>query len=137
MKIQPYLFFDGRAEEALEFYKKTLGVQQQMLMRFSENPEPPQPGMVPPGSENKVMHMAFMLGESLIMGSDGCNTGTPNFQGFCLSINPRDEAEAKTLVAALGEGGQVAMPLAKTFYARCFGMVTDKFGVCWMINVEV
>ena len=137
MKVQPYLFFNGRAEEALEFYKKTLGVQQQMLMRFSENPEPPQPGMVPPGSENKIMHMCFSVGETLVMGSDGRNTGTPNFQGFCLSINPKDEAAAKKLFDALGEGGKVEMPLGKTFYAKCLGMVTDKFGVCWMINVEV
>ncbi len=137
MKVQPYLFFNGRAEEALEFYKKTLGVQQQMLMRFSESPEPPQPGMVPPGSENKIMHMCFSVGETLVMGSDGRNTGTPNFQGFCLSINPKDEAEARKLFDALGEGGKVEMPLGKTFYAKCFGMVTDKFGVCWMINVEV
>ena len=108
-----------------------------MLMRFSENPEPPQPGMVPPGSENKIMHMCFSVGETLVMGSDGRNTGTPNFQGFCLSINPKDEAEAKKLFDALGEGGKVEMPLGKTFYAKCFGMVTDKFGVCWMINVEV
>ena len=135
MKVQPYLFFDGRAEEALAFYKKTLNVQEQMMMRFSENPDP-QPGMGGPGSENKIMHMAFTVGESLVMGSDGRNTGKANFQGFCLSINPKDEAEAKKLFAALSEGGQVQMPLAKTFFSPCFGMVADKFGIGWMLMVE-
>ena len=135
MKVQPYLFFDGRVEEALEFYKKVLNVQPQMMMRFSENPDP-QPGSCAPCAENKIMHMAFMLGDTLVMGSDGRNTGQPNFQGFSLAINPKDEAETKKLFAALSEGGQVQMPLAKTFYSPCFGMLTDKFGVGWMLMVE-
>jgi PhnB protein len=136
MHLQPYLFFDGRCEEALEFYKKALGAKIETLMRFKDSPEPPQPGMVPPGSENKVMHASFRVGDTVAMASDGNCRGKPSFQGFSLSISARDEAEAKRLFAALGEGGQVQMPLAKTFFSPRFGMVADRFGVSWMIIVE-
>ncbi len=135
MQVQPYLFFDGRCEEALEFYKKTLGAEVQMLMRFKENPEPPRPGMVPPGSDNKVMHSSFRIGDTTVMASDGNCAGKPSFQGFSLSITAPDEAKAEQLFGALAKGGQVQMPLAKTFFSPRFGMVADRFGVSWMIIV--
>jgi PhnB protein len=135
MQIQSYLFFDGRAEEALAFYRKAIGAEQTMLMRFKESPDTPPPGMVPPGSENKVMHMSFRVGDTEIMGSDGQCQGKPNFQGFSLSLAVADEADARRKFAALGEGGQVQMPLGKTFFSPCFGMVADRFGVSWMVIV--
>ena len=135
MQVQPYLFFEGRAEEAIEFYRKTLGAEVQMLMRFKDSPEPPAPGMVPPGAENKVMHASFRIGNTTVMGSDGRCGGKANFQGFALSLDARDDAEAERLFNALGDGGQVQMPLAKTFFSSRFGMVTDRFGVLWMVIV--
>ena len=135
MQVQPYLFLDGRCEEALEFYKKTLGAKVEMLMRFKDSPEPAQPGMVPPGAENKVMHSSFRIGDTVVMSSDGRCMGKPSFQGFSLSITVPNEAEAKRVFAALGDGGQVQMPLAKTFFSPQFGMVADRFGVSWMVIV--
>ena len=135
MQVQPYLFFDGRCEEAVEFYRKTLGAEVQMLMRFSESPEPHQPGMVAPGSENKVMHMSLRIGDSVVMGSDGRNTGKPNFQGFSLSLSVASDAEAERLFGALSAGGRVEVPLTKTFFSSRFGMLADRFGVGWMIVV--
>ena len=136
MQVQPYLFFDGRCEEAIAFYKEALGAEQTMLMRFSENPEPPQADCVmPPGSEDKVMHSEFRLGETTLMASDGNCTGQPSFQGFSLTLPVSSEAEADRLFAALADGGEVQMPLAKTFFSPRFGMVADRFGVSWMIIV--
>ena len=135
MLIQPYLFFDGRCEEAIEFYRKTLGAEVATLMRFKDSREPHQPGMVPPGAENKVMHASFRIGETTVMASDGRCLGKPSFQGFSLSLTAPNDAEAERLFAALGEGGQVQMPLSKTFFSSRFGMVADRFGVGWMIIV--
>jgi PhnB protein len=135
MQIQAYLFFDGRCEEALEFYRKALGAEVTMLVRFKDSPEPPPPGTVPPGSENKVMHATLRIGDATVMASDGRCTGRPSFQGFSLSITVPDEAKAEKLFASLAEGGQVQMPLTKTFWSPRFGMVADRFGVPWMINV--
>ena len=135
MLVQPYLFFDGRCEEAIEFYKRTLGAEVTMLMRFKESPEPQPPGMIPPGAENKVMHASFRIGETTVMASDGRCLGKPSFQGFSLSLSVPNDAEAERLFAKLGEGGQVQMPLAKTFFSSRFGMVADRFGVSWMVIV--
>ena len=135
MQVQPYLFFDGRCEEALEFYKSVLGIKLEMLMRFKDSPEPPQPGMCPPGSEDEVMHASFRVGDTLVMASDGMAKGKPEFKGFSLSLDAATEAEADRLFAALGKGGQVQMPLAKTFFSPRFGMVADRFGVSWMVIV--
>ena len=135
MQVQSYLFFDGRCEEAIEFYKKTLGAKVEMLMRFKDSPEPAQPGMVLPGAENKVMHSSFRIGDTVVMASDGRCLGKPSFQGFSLSITVPNEAEAKRVFAALGDGGQVQMPLTKTFFSPQFGMVADRFGVGWMVIV--
>jgi PhnB protein len=135
MVVQPYLFFDGRCEEAIEFYRRALGAEVTMLMRYKDSPDPPPPGMVPPGSEEKIMHASLRIGETTVMASDGCNAGKTSFQGFSLSLSARDEAEADRLFAALGDGGQVQMPLGKTFFSPKFGMVADRFGVAWMVIV--
>jgi PhnB protein len=136
MLIQPYLFFDGRCEEAVEFYRRTLGAEVLTVMRYKDSPEPPPPGMVPPGSEDKVMHAAMRIGETVVMASDGRSQGKPNFQGFSLSITAANEAEADRVFAGLTEGGQVHMPLGKTFFSPRFGMGADKFGVNWMVLVS-
>ena len=130
MLVQPYLFFDGRCEEAVEFYRSKLGAEVIMLMRFKDSPEPH-----PPGSENKVMHASFRIGETTVMASDGRCLGHPDFKGISLSLTVKSEAEAERLFAALGEGGQVQMALAKTFFSPRFGMVADRFGVSWMVVV--
>lgn len=132
--IQPYLMFGGRCEEALEFYRNALGAQVDMLMRFSESPDPTPPGMLPPGFENKVMHASFRIGDNVLMASDGCEVGA-QFKGFSLSIAVATEAEADHFFNALSDGGQVQMPLTKTFWSPRFGMLTDRFGIAWMINV--
>jgi PhnB protein len=136
MQIQPYLFFDGRCEEALEFYKGAVGAKVDMLMRFKENPERGQGGMEPPGADDKVMHASFTVGDTMIMASDGHCAGKAKFDGFSLAISVKDEAAADKTFAALAKGGQVNMPLAKTFFSPKFGIVADKFGVSWMVMVE-
>jgi PhnB protein len=136
MLVQPYLFFEGRCEEAIEFYRKALDAKVEMIMRYKDSPEPPPPGMVPPGSENKVMHSSFRIGDSVVMASDGSCTGQAKFGGVSLSLTAADEAEAKKRFAALADGGPVQMPLTKTFFSPKFGMVADKFGVSWMVIVE-
>lgn len=135
MPVEPYLFFDGRCEEAIEFYKKTLGAEVLMMMRFKESPEPPPPDMLPPGSESKIMHSCMRIGDANIMASDGRCAGQASFQGFSLSLTAANEADARRKFAALAEGGQVQMPLDKTFWSPLFGMVADRFGVGWMISV--
>jgi PhnB protein len=133
MQIQPYLFFDGRCEEAINFYRKAVGAEVEMILRFKDSPEPPQPGMVPPGAEDKVMHAAFRVGDSMVLASDGHCQGKPKFDGFGLSLTVADEAEAERVFKALGEGGQVQAPLTKTFFSPRFGMLADRFGVNWMV----
>jgi len=135
MQVQAYLNFDGRCEEAINFYKKALGAEVEMLMRIKDSPEAPPPGTHPPGAENKVMHAAFRIGETTLMASDGYCTGKATFQGFSLSLTARDEAEANRLFGALSDGGEVKMPLSKTFFSPRFGMVSDRFGISWMVFV--
>ena len=135
MQVQPYLNFDGRCEEAVEFYRRALGAEVTALMRFKDSPEPHAPGMVPPGAENKVMHANLRIGDTAVLASDGRCQGKPSFQGFALSLTPPTDADAERLFAALGDGGQVQMPLAKTFFSSSFGMVADRFGVSWMVYV--
>ena len=132
MQVQPYLFFDGRCEEAVEFYRKTLGAEVTMLMRFKDSPDLE---MCPPGAGDKVMHMCFRIGDTILFASDGRCTGQPNFQGFSLSLTAPNDSEAERLFASLADGGQVQMPLTKTFFSSHFGMVADRFGVPWMIVV--
>jgi PhnB protein len=133
--VQPYLFFEGNCEAAIDFYTRHLGAKVEMLMRYKDSPEPCPEGMIPPGSENKVMHASFKIGETTIMASDGRCSGKPGFQGFSLSLSVPNEAEADRAFAALGDGGQVQMPLTKTFFSPRFGMVADRFGVSWMVIV--
>jgi PhnB protein len=133
MQIQPYLNFDGRCEEAIEFYKRTIGAQVVMMMRMKESPEPPPKNMQVPGTENKIMHATLRIGDSTVMASDGRCTGGGKFSGISLSLGANNDAEAQRLFKALSDGGQVGMPLTKTFFASSFGMVTDRFGVMWMV----
>ena len=135
MKIEPYLFFDGRCEEAIEFYKTALGAQVQFLMRNADSPQPPPPGTLPPGSEHKIMHASLHIGGALVMMSDGMCSGDAGFKGFSLSLDCPDADAAREAFAGLADGGQVTMPLGKTFWAPLFGMVTDRFGVGWMVIV--
>lgn len=135
MRIEPYLFFNGRAEEAITFYRKALGAEVQMLMRFSESPDPVPEGMIPPGFENKVMHSCITVGGANLMISDGDSGGGPAFSGFALSLEAENGEELRAWFDALSDGGQVKMPVGKTFFAEHFGMVTDKFGVAWMVIV--
>jgi PhnB protein len=132
--VQSYLFFDGKCEEAIEFYKKVLGAEVNMLMRYEDSPEPPPPGCAPP-DKNKVMHAQFQIGKTVVMASDGRATGRPNFEGFALSLSLPTPAEVDQAFAALAAGGKVEMPLAKTFFSARFGMVVDRFGVFWMVLV--
>lgn len=137
MLVQPYLFFEGRCEEALEFYKKTLGAKVDAMMRYKEAPAGSEPkaeqcgGMVPPA--DKVMHAAFRVGDTVVMASDGMCAGKPDFKGFGLSVTVPGAADAERTFKALGDGGQVTMPMAETFFANAFGMVVDRFGVMWMV----
>ena len=132
MQVQPYLFFDGRCDEALDFYKKAIGADLKMLMRFKDAPDQ---SMVSPDSRDKVMHAQIQIGDTTVLASDGRCLGKPNFQGFSLAVSAKSEAEAEKMFSALGEGGQVTMPMAKTFFSPRFGMLADKFGVGWMVLV--
>jgi PhnB protein len=131
-EVQPYLFFDGRCEEAMEFYRSTLGAEVTALLRFKDSPDP---GMVVPGAEDKVMHASFRIGETTVLASDGRCEGRPNFQGFALALTTPNEIEADRLFASLSNGGQVQMPLTRTFFSPRFGMVADRFAVTWMVHV--
>ena len=133
MQVQSYLFFNGRCEEAIEFYKNMLGAKVEMLMRFKEAPGDHK---CSPGTEEKVMHSCLRIGETAVMASDGMAQGKPEFKGFSLTINAKDKAEADRLFGALSDGGQVHQPLVETFFSPRFGMVADKFGVGWMVMVE-
>jgi PhnB protein len=134
MQVQPYLFFDGRCDEAIEFYKSKLGAEVKALMRWKEAPEP---DACPAGSADKVMHSELRIGETTVMASDGSNgyKGQPKFDGFSLTLSAANDAEAERLFGALSDGGQVQMPLAKTFFSSKFGIVADRFGVGWMVIV--
>jgi PhnB protein len=137
MKIEPYLSFDGRCDEAIEFYKETLGAKVTMLMRFKECPDP-MPGGCPPELGDKVMHSSLSIGQSVIMATDGGHPGSggAKFTGTSLTISVKTDAEAQRIFTALGDGGKVTMPLAKTFFSSSFGMLADRFGVPWMVIVQ-
>jgi PhnB protein len=133
VQAQPYLFFDGRCDEAIAFYREAIGAEVQMLMRWRDMPEPrPQPL---PAPDDKIMYAHLKIGDSSVLASDGRCRGQPSFEGFALSLTATDDAEAARLFAALADGGQVQMPLAKTFFASSFGMLADRFGVSWMVYV--
>ena len=130
MQVQPYLMFDGRCEEAVEFYRKALDAKVEALIRFKDSPNP---ATCPPDSADKVMHACFWIGDSAVMATDGMCHGKPGFNGFSLTVTAADDEDAKRRFAALAEGGEVKMPLAKTFFASSFGTVADRFGVSWMV----
>ncbi len=129
--VQPYLSFEGHCEEAVEFYRKAIGAEVTTLLRYKDSPDP---GMSAPGTENKVMHATLRIGESTVFASDGRCGGKPSFQGIWLSLTAPDATDAERLFAALADGGQVQLPLTKTFFSPRFGMVTDCLGVSWMIQ---
>jgi PhnB protein len=136
MEVQSYLFFyDGRCEEAIEFYKKAIDAKVEMLMRFKDAPEKPSEGCVAPGSDDKVMHASFRVGDTMIMASDGTGLQKGGFDGFSLSLAVKDKGQADRYFNALSEGGNVMMPLGETFWSPRFGMVKDRFGIGWMVNV--
>jgi PhnB protein len=130
MQIQPYLFYNGRCDEAIDFYRTAIGAEVTMLMRYKDSPEP-----TTHGAPEKVMHASLRIGDSTLLMSDGRAEGQTNFQGFALSLTTAGDAEAKHLFAALSDGGQVQMPLAKTFFSSKFGMVVDRFGLMWIVYV--
>lgn len=136
MNVQAYLMFNGRTEEAIDFYKKALGAEVTALMRFGEAPEPPPPGMIPEGWGDKIMHSSFRVGNAELMASDGCQSDAAGFNGISLALSVASPEEAETAFAALADGGQVTMPLAATFFSPAFGTLTDRFGVSWMIVVS-
>jgi PhnB protein len=136
MQIQAYLFLEGRCDEAIAFYAKALDAKLEMRMQYDESPGAEQAGMIPPGSEKKVMHASMRADEAVLMLSDGFCKGPPNFAGFALSLDCADQAEAQRRFDALAEGGAVKMPLSPTFFSPAFGMVADKFGVTWMLIVS-
>lgn len=135
MRLQPYLFFDGRCEEAIDFYRKAADAEVVMLMRMKDSPDPHPPGMLPPGSENKVMHARLRIGGATVLLSDGHCQGKPVFEGFSLSLTVPDDGTAERLFNGLLDGGTVRMPLEKTFFSPKFGMLVDRFGVSWMVYV--
>ena len=132
--VTAYLFFNGRCEEALEFYKRTLGAQVEAMMRNAESPEPPPPGMKAP--PEKILHSSLRIGDTVLLASDGMSEGQTDVRGFSLSIAAKDQEDAKRIFNALAEGGQVQLPLGPTFWSPCFGMVSDKFGLGWMVGIE-
>lgn len=136
MNVQAYLMFNGRTEEAIDFYKKAVGAEVTMLMRFREAPDQPPPGMVPDGWDDNIMHSSFKVGDAELMASDGCQSDATGFNGISLALSLASPEEAETKFAALAEGGQVTMPLTKTFFSPAFGTLTDRFGVSWMIVVS-
>lgn len=136
MNVQAYLMFNGRTEEAIDFYKKALSAEVTALMRFSEAPEPPPPGMIPEGWGDKIMHSSFKVGQAELMASDGCQSDGAAFKGVSLALSVASPEEAEATFAALADGGEVTMPLAATFFSPAFGTLTDRFGVSWMIVVS-
>jgi PhnB protein len=132
MRVEPYLFFEGKAEEAINFYRKVVDAKDVQIMRYKDSPEP---GHCPTADTNKIMHAAIHIGETLVMLSDGNCTGQPKFDGIALSLSVKTDADADRYFANLSEGANVILPITKTFFSSRFGMLKDKFGVMWMIIV--
>jgi PhnB protein len=135
MQAQPYLFFEGRCDEAAAYYGRVLGAEVVSRLSYRDSPEPHQPGMIPPGSEDKVMHMVLRLGETTVFASDGRASGEASFKGFAISLTVADGNEAGRVFAGLSDGGQEIVPLGPTFFSTHFGMCADRFGVAWIVYV--
>ena len=135
-QVIPYLMFGGRCQEALDFYKTALSAQVDMVMLFNQSPEPAPEGMLPEGFGEKIMHSSFRVGDAVIFAGDGNKEGAVT-NGFSLTLLLSTEAEVTKAFEGLSEGGQVQMPVGKTFWSPWFGMVTDKFGVDWMLSVPM
>jgi PhnB protein len=131
--VQPYVFFDGKCDEAIKFYSSAIGAQTQMLMRYKDCPDPQAKAGCKPGTEDKVMHANVKIRDTEVLMADGHCGGNPKFEGFGLALQAKDNEDAEKLFAALSEGGKPLMPMSETFFAHRFGMVTDKFGVMWMV----
>jgi PhnB protein len=135
MRVEPYLMFSGRCEEAIAFYNQAIGAHTTMVMRFDESPEPPMMPL-PPHWGKKIMHGSFKVGDTLVMASDGMSDEPVSFAGVSLSITADNEAQVKQFFDALALGGNIFMPIGKTFWSPCFGMCSDKFGVNWMVGID-
>jgi len=133
--LQPYLFFEGRAEEAIAFYRQSLGAEVEMILRYGESPEPPSPDKVPPAMLSKIQHASLRIGGSTVSLSDGRCSGTPDFRGFAVTLVMQEGADVERTFTALSDGGHVVQPLIETFFTPRFGMVVDRFGVMWMLYV--
>ena len=133
--ITPYLFFNGRCDEAIEFYKAALDAEIEYIMRFDESPEPLPDGTLPPNFDKKIMHATITVRGVKLMVSDGCAEEL-EFLGFRLAISEPTEEQARATFRALAESGTVDIPIGPTFWSPCYGMVTDKFGMPWMVSVE-
>jgi PhnB protein len=136
MRVEPYLMFSGRCEEAIAFYKQAIGAQTTMVMRFDESPDKNHPMPLPPNWGQKIMHCAIKVGDTIVLASDGMSEEPVSYAGVSLSITADNEAQVKRLFDALSQGGKVFMPPSKTFWSPCFGMTSDKFGVNWMVGVD-
>ena len=135
MQVQAYLSFNGRCEEAVRFYQDAIGAEVELLVRHKDSPQPAPPGMLPPGSDDKIMHVSLRIGESTVMATDGRCAGTTSFEGFSLSLMAASAEAADHAFTGLADGGRVTMPLTKTFWSPRFGMLVDRFGVSWMVQV--
>lgn len=135
MRIEPYLFFDGNAEEALAFYERALGAKVETKMRYAECPDPVPPEHMPPGGPQKLLYASLLIGDVHVMMSDGAPQEGGGFRGFSLCLQYPSEPEARRAFDALAEGGRVVMPMGRTFFSPCFGMLFDRFGVQWMVMI--
>ena len=117
MRVEPYLYFQGRCEEALEFYRSAIGADGTILARFGD----------------KVGHAVLRIGDTVVLASDGQGEDPADFSGFSLSLTAADDAEAERVFAALSEGGSVQVPMASTPFASRLGLVADRFGVPWTV----
>jgi len=136
MSLRPYLYFSGRAEEAIEFYKRALGAETQMLLRFNEAPDPLPPGAVAPGWETKIMHASLLIGGDSLLVSDGHSEAEPAFKNFSLALHLKTPADVDGVFAALSDGGEERMPPDKTFFSQRFAMIVDRFGVSWTLIAD-
>jgi PhnB protein len=131
MQLNSYLMFDGRCEEAFQFYTQVLGGKIEAIMKHTGTPAEQH---APPEWRDKILHACLNVGGTKLMGSDMPPDSYEEPKGSFVNINVEDPAAAERIFHALEEGGAVRMPIAKTFFAERFGMVVDRFGVAWMVH---